>query len=518
MTVESFEVAADKTTATSIVRIPAEESVLRVTHFYHPSSTPNLYQADVTIENISESPVDLRYRRVMDWDIEPTPFNEFVTINGGTAADLEFTSDNGFATANPLGGRGSLSCPANTDFVDCGPDDHGALFDFNFGTVAPGATKDFRIFYGAAASEAEANAALAAVGAEAFSFGQPSTINGPTLETPNTFIFAFAGIGGAPVICGANTNHCPVAEPQPHVTTPEDTPKIITLTGSDADGDSLTFIIVTLPEHGTLSAPTPATNVLRSKARSQLKARLQKERKIRGSIASKLSRKELAALIQSLSANTVTYTPAANYNGPDSFTFKVNDGQTDSAPATVNITVTPVPDAPEIQSLGFERRDFPTPQYSTPGIAAVLKFLNVDDNESVSLRVSLLKARNVPKGCGPDVIPSDEVSIFLFSEVVPLGDDPDSVDPNRSEGELKTVEIGPQAMQVASDNACQVTLQVTQFTVNRTGSLANFSGSACIDSDSNEITTPCTSATATASSRQLRSSGALRKIAPPAVR
>jgi hypothetical protein len=317
---------------------------------------------------------------------------------------------------------------------------------------------------------------------------------------------------------GEVDNTPPVAELQPVVTTPEDTPKTITLTGSDADGDSLTFIIVTLPAHGTLSAPTPATNAQRSKARSQLKARLQKERKIRGSSASKLSRKELAALIQSVSANTVTYTPAANYNGPDSFTFKVNDGHADSAPATVNITVTPVNDDPEIQSLGFERRDFPTPQYSTPGIAAVLKFLNPDGDESVSMRVSLLKGRNVPKGCGPNVIPSDEVSLFPFSEVVPLGDDPDSADPNRSEGELKTVEIGPQAMQVASDQGCQVTLQVTQFTVNRTGSPVSFSGSACIDSDSNEVTTPCTSVTATASSRQLRSSGALRKIAPPAVR
>src|SRR5205814_1220090 len=42
----------------------------------------------------------------------------------------------------------------------------------------------------------------------------------------------------------------------------------------------------------------------------------------------------------------VTYTPASNYNGPDSFTFKVNDGTVDSAAATVTITVTPVNDAP----------------------------------------------------------------------------------------------------------------------------------------------------------------------------
>ena len=32
--------------------------------------------------------------------------------------------------------------------------------------------------------------------------------------------------------------------------------------------------------------------------------------------------------------------------GPDSFTFKANDGQVDSAAATVSITVTPVNDLP----------------------------------------------------------------------------------------------------------------------------------------------------------------------------
>ena len=42
----------------------------------------------------------------------------------------------------------------------------------------------------------------------------------------------------------------------------------------------------------------------------------------------------------------MTYTPAANYNGPDSFTFTVNDGTVDSNVATVSITVSAVNDAP----------------------------------------------------------------------------------------------------------------------------------------------------------------------------
>ncbi len=41
-----------------------------------------------------------------------------------------------------------------------------------------------------------------------------------------------------------------------------------------------------------------------------------------------------------------TYTPAADFNGTDTFTYKANDGHDDSNVATVTITVTPVNDAP----------------------------------------------------------------------------------------------------------------------------------------------------------------------------
>ncbi len=66
------------------------------------------------------------------------------------------------------------------------------------------------------------------------------------------------------------------------VSTPEDTAKAITLTGSDIDGDALTFSIVT-------------------------------------------AGRRTAALIGHR-ARTSTYTADANFHGPDSFTFKVNDG------------------------------------------------------------------------------------------------------------------------------------------------------------------------------------------------
>src|SRR5262249_27212888 len=50
-----------------------------------------------------------------------------------------------------------------------------------------------------------------------------------------------------------------------------------------------------------------------------------------------------------LNANgSFTYTPASNYNGPDSFTYKASDGSLTSNVATVSITVIPVNDPPTV--------------------------------------------------------------------------------------------------------------------------------------------------------------------------
>ncbi len=108
--------------------------------------------------------------------------------------------------------------------------------------------------------------------------------------------------GVAPLI---TCNTPPVAN-DTTATTDEDTTVTITLSGSDADGDSLTFSIVSGPSNGVLGAvistgPTTAT---------------------------------------------VDYTPNANFFGTDSFVFEANDGNGGTDQATAVITVNSVNDPP----------------------------------------------------------------------------------------------------------------------------------------------------------------------------
>ena len=84
------------------------------------------------------------------------------------------------------------------------------------------------------------------------------------------------------------------------LTTAEDAPGDAAPSCTDADGDTLTFAIAGQPSHGTAS----------------------------------------------IVAGQLHYVPTANYHGPDSFTYQANDGTTDSASATVTVTVSSVNDAP----------------------------------------------------------------------------------------------------------------------------------------------------------------------------
>lgn len=193
--VESFE--SDSESVTSVV---TAAGIMRVTHDYRSSNSENLFRNLVTIENISSETIDLRYRRAMDWDVPPTTFSEMVTIVTNGASKVFATSDNGFMDGNPLTPITRIRFFGEA--VDDGPADHGAVFDFAFGELAPGETTEFVIYYGASTNESEALDALSIVGAEVYSLGKPNPSN-PAVSTdgtPNTFIFGFGGVGGTPII------------------------------------------------------------------------------------------------------------------------------------------------------------------------------------------------------------------------------------------------------------------------------------------------------------------------------
>jgi type IV pilus assembly protein PilY1 len=192
--------ASTASTATSVASLSAMSGI-KVTHeFAESAAAPgSLYRARVTIANTTAAAVtNVKYVRVMDWDVPHTEFSELVTIQGtATTTLLEKSHLNGFASANPLDTTADGSPGVDMDVVDEGPTDHGAYFRFNFGTIAAGDSYSFDIFYGASETEAGAIGAITAAGVELYSLGQSST--GGVTGAPATFIFGFSGVGGTPV-------------------------------------------------------------------------------------------------------------------------------------------------------------------------------------------------------------------------------------------------------------------------------------------------------------------------------
>lgn len=97
------------------------------------------------------------------------------------------------------------------------------------------------------------------------------------------------------IVHGSNSNHRPVAI-DGSVRTDMNTAVVLRLNASDSDGDTLTYIVLTNPLHGSLTE-------------------------------------------SNINSGEVMYTPDTNYQGTDHFTFRVNDGKLDSVAADVEITV-----------------------------------------------------------------------------------------------------------------------------------------------------------------------------------
>jgi len=97
-------------------------------------------------------------------------------------------------------------------------------------------------------------------------------------------------------------NDAPTA-PNYTLRTPEDTPVTGKVVSSDVDGDVLTYVVGKPPANGTVVVNTDGT---------------------------------------------YSYSPGANFNGSDTFTVVVSDGNGGTTTSTVNVTVTPVNHAPTV--------------------------------------------------------------------------------------------------------------------------------------------------------------------------
>ncbi|MBC8471062.1 MAG: tandem-95 repeat protein [Planctomycetes bacterium] len=172
----------------------------------------------------------------------------------------------------------------------------------------------------------------------------------PHFEGTDTFSFKLndGKLDSAPATVSINVcpNLLPVAESH-SVTTPEDTPVQIDLIGSDPDSDQLSYIMVSVTSHGSL----------------------------RGE------------------ASNLTYTPDKNFNGSDSFSFKVNDGIADSAPATVSITVSSINDPPTAKGDSIVTTE------DTPAVKVDVLANDTDiDNEGRNLYLDTFTVTAVTQG------------------------------------------------------------------------------------------------------------------------
>jgi VCBS repeat-containing protein len=226
-----------------------------------------------------------------------TPTTPTVQAGGSVFVNAWTLQNVGNITATPGDGTINNSVYLSSDNTFGGEDDEPLGSAGVSGPLDPGETHEFGAFPVTIEAGTAAGTYYLFIVADDGSQSVTGEVN--ELSENNNVLLAAVVTVTAP-------NAAPIASDQ-SVATNEDTAKAITLAATDSNGDSLNFSIVAGPAFGSLS----------------------------GSGANR------------------TYTPAANYNGPDSFTFKANDGALDSNVATVSITVNAVNDAPvaDVQSV-----------------------------------------------------------------------------------------------------------------------------------------------------------------------
>ncbi len=216
-------------------------------------------------------------------DLDLTQVTVLSVSDDHPQAQVQFTLDNAVTTVPPGQASGDLADNAPALLINSGlvPE-----------PIADGSTNLGLVVSDLPAGEVTVHATVT-LGIDTQTVTLPFTIHKTDALPAGVAGVAANRVGSRP------PNQPPTAHPA-SLSTAEDTALAVTLAASDPNNDPLTYSIVAGPLHGTLTGTAPG----------------------------------------------LTYTPAPDYNGTDSFTFKANDGQADSAPATVNLTITPVNDAP----------------------------------------------------------------------------------------------------------------------------------------------------------------------------
>ncbi len=194
--------------------------------------------------------------------------------------------------------------------------------------------------------------------------------------------------------------------------TNEDSPLAINLNGDDADGDTITFATATVPVHGELSEFNPVTGWITyspdlnyfgedsftfrandgmrnsniatvlitvrpvddlplvesieitmledTSEHVELIGRDPDQKQLIYTILEQPSHGVITNFVNF--QGTLLYTPFTNYHGVDSFTYKMNDGVSDTDPATVSFTIEPVNDPPIVYAQSvwtYEKTSLP---------------------------------------------------------------------------------------------------------------------------------------------------------------
>ena len=149
-------------------------------------------------------------------------------------------------------------------------------------------------------------------------------------------------------------NNPPTADADAY-TTAQDTPLTVPAPGvlgndSDPDGDTLTASVNTGPAHGMLTLHADGS---------------------------------------------FTYTPAAGYSGPDSFTYRAGDGAASSAPTTVTITVTAAPVVFSFTGFFSPVDNLPTLNSTKAGSSVPVKFSLAGDQGLDIFAATYPKSENI---------------------------------------------------------------------------------------------------------------------------